>query len=56
MEDKKKHISNRHPADALNEGLRFDEQLKAKKLKKEEKLNSKGEKGKTNSTEKLGKK
>lgn len=31
MERKKKHIANRHPANDLNDGIRFDEQLKAKK-------------------------
>lgn len=52
MSDKKKHISNRKPADALNEGLRFDEQLKAKKEKVEGKLEGNSKKGKSNSTEK----
>ena len=56
MEEKKDHISNRHPADALNEGIRFDKQLKVKKDKKDGELNDAAEKGKTNSTEKKGKK
>ncbi len=29
--EKKKHIANRQPDNALNDGLRFDEQLKAKR-------------------------
>jgi len=38
MEEKKKHIANRKPAAALNDGLRFDQQLKVKKEKIEGQL------------------
>jgi hypothetical protein len=55
MIDKKKHRSNRHPADSLNDGVHFDDQLKVKKEKKEGKLDNEAEKGKSNSTEKLNK-
>jgi hypothetical protein len=48
-EEKKKHIANRQPDNALNSGLRFDEELKAqkaaeaaKKKKLEEEKNKKG--------------
>ena len=34
MSDKKKHIANRRPDVGLNDGVHFDDQLKAKKEKK----------------------
>lgn len=51
MKEKKKHIANRHPADALNDGIRFDETLKAKKEAQDAK-NKKAAKASGNKTSK----
>lgn len=52
MSEKKKHIANRKPDVGLNDGVHFDEQLKAKKEKKENKLDNETKKGKKEESKK----